>query len=62
MTADIFFVDYYWLVQQTFYLFFLPRFPKTKGVAGHVASTGETLNITDAYHDERFNRYVWNLP
>lgn len=33
------------------------RFPKSKGVAGHVATTGETLNITDAYHDERFNRY-----
>lgn len=44
-------------------LFFFPfpflffRFPKSKGVAGHVATTGETLNITDAYHDERFNRY-----
>ena len=35
----------------------IPRFPKTKGVAGHVATTGETLNIADAYHDERFNRY-----
>ena len=35
------------------------RFPKTKGVAGHVATTGETLNITDAYHDERFNRYMY---
>ncbi|XP_020620393.1 cAMP and cAMP-inhibited cGMP 3',5'-cyclic phosphodiesterase 10A-like [Orbicella faveolata] len=34
------------------------RFPKTKGVAGHVATTGETLNIADAYHDERFNRYA----
>lgn len=34
------------------------RFPKTKGVAGHVATTGETLNITDAYHDERFNREI----
>ncbi len=27
-------------------------------MAGHVATTGETLNITDAYHDERFNRYI----
>ena len=27
-----------------------------KGVAGHVASTGEILNIPDAYKDERFNR------
>lgn len=34
------------------------RFPKSKGVAGHVATTGETLNITDAYHDERFNRQI----
>jgi len=30
-------------------------------VAGYVASTGETLNITDAYHDERFNRYIHNF-
>ena len=27
-----------------------------KGVAGHVASTGEILNIQDAYADDRFNR------
>ena len=27
-----------------------------KGVAGHVASTGEVLNIPDAYKDGRFNR------
>ena len=27
-----------------------------KGVAGHVASTGEILNIPDAYKDSRFNR------
>ena len=27
-----------------------------KGVAGHVASTGEVLNIADAYSDHRFNR------
>ena len=32
------------------------RFPMDKGVAGHVASTGEILNIPDAYADERFNR------
>lgn len=41
-------------------MFLLPsrvcRFPKTKGVAGYVATSGETLNINDAYHDERFNR------
>ena len=29
-----------------------------KGVAGYVASTGEILNIPDAYMDERFNRSV----
>eukprot|EP00112_Aurelia_sp_Birch-Aquarium-sp1_P010606 Seg226.4 transcript_id=Seg226.4/GoldUCD/mRNA.D3Y31 product="putative 3' 5'-cyclic phosphodiesterase pde-5" protein_id=Seg226.4/GoldUCD/D3Y31 len=34
------------------------RFPKSKGVAGHVASTGETLNIVNAYDDPRFNRDV----
>ena len=27
-----------------------------KGVAGYVASTGEILNIPDAYQDARFNR------
>ena len=32
------------------------RFPMDKGVAGHVASTGEVLNIPDAYADNRFNR------
>ncbi|XP_076463269.1 putative 3',5'-cyclic phosphodiesterase pde-5 isoform X2 [Babylonia areolata] len=34
------------------------RFPMDKGVAGHVASTGEILNIPDAYADNRFNRDV----
>lgn len=34
------------------------RFSMEKGVAGHVASTGEILNIPDAYKDERFNREV----
>ncbi|XP_013384526.1 probable 3',5'-cyclic phosphodiesterase pde-5 [Lingula anatina] len=29
-----------------------------KGVAGHVATTGEVLNIKDAYADDRFNRDV----
>lgn len=32
------------------------RFPIGKGIAGFVAQTGETLNITDAYNDDRFNR------
>jgi cAMP and cAMP-inhibited cGMP 3',5'-cyclic phosphodiesterase 10 len=33
------------------------RFPMDKGIAGYVATTGKTLNIIDAYSDERFNRY-----
>ncbi len=31
------------------------RFPADKGIAGHVAQTGEILNIPDAYQDPRFN-------
>ena len=31
------------------------RFPSNKGIAGHVATTGEILNIRDAYADKRFN-------
>jgi signal transduction histidine kinase len=31
------------------------RLPLGKGLAGHVARTGETVNITDAYRDQRFN-------
>ncbi|MCH7727431.1 MAG: GAF domain-containing protein, partial [Planctomycetes bacterium] len=34
------------------------RIPITKGIAGHVASTGELLTIPDAYQDERFNPEV----
>ncbi|KAH0788297.1 3'5'-cyclic nucleotide phosphodiesterase family protein [Histomonas meleagridis] len=34
--------------------------PLGEGIAGHVASTGETLNITDAYNDPRFNSAVDN--
>ncbi|XP_038056910.1 probable 3',5'-cyclic phosphodiesterase pde-5 isoform X1 [Patiria miniata] len=34
------------------------RFSMDKGVAGHVASTGQVLNIPDAYLDQRFNRDV----
>ncbi|CAI9726207.1 3 3' [Octopus vulgaris] len=34
------------------------RFSINKGVAGYVASTGEILNIPDAYQDSRFNRDV----
>jgi cAMP and cAMP-inhibited cGMP 3',5'-cyclic phosphodiesterase 10 len=29
-----------------------------KGIAAHCATTGETLNIPDAYQDPRFNRYI----
>lgn len=31
------------------------RFPSHMGIAGHVATTGEVLNIPDVYADERFN-------
>ncbi|MEG3879340.1 GAF domain-containing protein [Microcoleus sp. herbarium7] len=31
------------------------RIPANKGIAGYVASTGQVLNITDAYDDPRFD-------
>lgn len=31
------------------------RFPASKGLAGYVAKTGESINIKDAYNDKRFN-------
>ncbi|MFZ5628038.1 MAG: GAF domain-containing protein [Spirochaetota bacterium] len=31
------------------------RLPMGSGIIGHVAETGETVNIPDAYEDERFN-------
>ncbi|EGT60420.1 hypothetical protein CAEBREN_29628 [Caenorhabditis brenneri] len=34
------------------------RFDMSKGIAGHVASTGDGLNIENAYDDERFNAEV----
>lgn len=34
------------------------RFPRSKGIAGHVATTGEVVNIRDAYRDPRFNPEV----
>lgn len=34
------------------------RFPANLGIAGHVASTGATVNISDAYSDERFNKEI----
>ncbi|UYV77686.1 hypothetical protein LAZ67_15001937 [Cordylochernes scorpioides] len=33
-------------------------FPIGTGIAGHVAQTGESLNIPDAYNDKRFNRTI----
>lgn len=32
--------------------------PISQGIAGHVATTGQLLNIADAYEDERFNKDV----
>ena len=34
------------------------RFPADKGLAGHVVTTGETINIKDAYDDDRFNKEI----
>jgi adenylate cyclase len=34
------------------------RIPLGSGIAGHVAKTGETVNIPDAYNDPRFNPEV----
>ena len=34
------------------------RFSADKGLAGHVARTGETINIKDAYNDKRFNKEI----
>jgi adenylate cyclase len=34
------------------------RVPRGRGIAGHVAETGETVNIADAYRDSRFNPEV----
>jgi putative methionine-R-sulfoxide reductase with GAF domain len=31
------------------------KIPVGRGIAGHVASTGEYLNILDAHKDKRFN-------
>ena len=36
------------------------RMPIGRGLSGHVAQTGETLNITDAYEDPRFDP-AWDL-
>ncbi|MEW6730138.1 MAG: adenylate/guanylate cyclase domain-containing protein [Acidobacteriota bacterium] len=34
------------------------RFPIGIGIAGHVATTGETVNIPEAYEDPRFNKEI----
>ena len=34
------------------------RFPADKGLAGHVVKTGETINIKNAYIDDRFNKEI----
>jgi CheY-like chemotaxis protein len=34
------------------------RFPADRGIAGHVATTGEVLNVKDPYADARFNPAV----
>ncbi|VDK50373.1 unnamed protein product [Gongylonema pulchrum] len=34
------------------------RFPAGKGISGYVASTGQVLNIENAYEDPRFNKEV----
>ena len=34
------------------------RIPMHMGIAGHVATTGEVLNIPDAYNDKRFNKDI----
>ena len=34
------------------------RLPLEEGLAGHVARTGETVNVADAYADPRFNRQI----
>ena len=34
------------------------RFSANLGIAGYVVQTGETINIEDAYHDDRFNKEI----
>lgn len=34
------------------------RMPSTAGLAGYVATSGETVNIADAYADPRFNQEI----
>ena len=34
------------------------RFPMNQGIAGHVATSGETLNVKDVTEDKRFNSNI----
>lgn len=34
------------------------RFSANQGIAGHVAKSGETININDVYTDDRFNKEI----
>ena len=36
------------------------RIPITAGLAGFVATTGQTINIKDVYEDARFNQACWS--
>ena len=36
----------------------ISRFAVGNGIAGYVAETGETLNVSDAYTDDRFNKAI----
>ena len=33
-------------------------FPMSQGIAGHVATSGETLNVRDVTEDKRFNSNI----
>ena len=41
-----------------FLLCFKNRFAVGTGIAGYVAETGQTLNVADAYTDDRFNKAI----
>ena len=38
------------------------RFPSFAGIAGSCFTSGEVINIPDAYADSRFNRSGFNSP
>ena len=39
------------------HIFLSGRFPLSVGIAGHVATTQEVINIASAYKDARFNKW-----